>query len=128
MGNEPLTNTAHSNIFTCLTMFYFYVMLWLAFTWSPYPWSRVKITPVLTVITTFCGDYPYLYYFYVPWLIMTPQWVTTLQWMPNCGFTMGNDIARDIHCDVTMGNGVAMCTYHGITMNNDVAMNIFCYV
>ncbi len=31
-----------------------------------------------SVHTTFCGDYPCEHYFYVPWLIMTSQWVITL--------------------------------------------------
>ncbi len=30
--------------------------------------------------------------------------------MPNCGTTMGYDIARDIHCDTTMNNDIAMST------------------
>ncbi len=59
------------------------------------------------------GDHPcahYLHYFYVPWLIMTSQWVMTLLGMPHCGTTMGNDVARDIHYDITMDNDIAMCT------------------
>ncbi len=78
------------------------------------------------VLTTFCGYYPCVYYFYVPWLNMTSQWVMTLIRMPHCGITVGNDIARDMHCDITMGNDVAMCMYHGITLHKDVAMNLFC--
>ncbi len=78
--------------------------------------------------TTFCEDYLYVYYFYVPWLIMTSQWVIMLLRITHSGITLCNDVARVIHCDVTMGNDVAMCTYHGITMDNDVAMNLFYYV
>ncbi len=74
------------------------------------------------VLTTFCGDYPCVHYFYVPWLVMTSQWVMMLLKVSHCGITVGNVIARDIHCDITMGNGIAMCTYHGITMHNEVAM------
>ncbi len=59
------------------------------------------------VLTTFCGYYPCVHYF--------------------CGFTVGNDVAKDMHCDVTMGNDLAMCTYHGITMHSDVTMNLFWY-
>ncbi len=40
-------------------------------------------------------------------------------------FTMGNDVARDVHCDVIMSNDVAICTYHDITMHNDITTNIF---
>ncbi len=67
-------------------------------------WSPVEITPVLITCTTF----------YVPWLIMTPQWVMTLLGMHHCGTTMSIDIARDTHYDGTM--------------DNDIAMNLFCYV
>ncbi len=66
----------------------------------------MEITPVLI---TFCGDYLCVHYFYVPWLIMTSQWVTTFLGMPHCGITMGNDIARDIHYDITMGNLTLLC-------------------
>ncbi len=52
---------------------------WLVFTWSPYPWSLVEITHVLA---TFCGDYLSVHYFYVPWLIMTSQWITRLLGIP----------------------------------------------
>ncbi len=58
----------------------------------------------------FCGYYPCVHYFYVPWLIMTSQWLMTLLGMPYCDTIMGNDVARDIHCDATMDNDVAMCT------------------
>ncbi len=34
----------------------------------------------------------------------------TLLGMLQCGTTMINDVARDIHCDATMDNDVAMCT------------------
>ncbi len=44
--------------------------------------------------------------------------------MDHDDFTMGHDVARDIHCDITMCNSLAMCIYHGITMYNDVAMNL----
>ncbi len=37
---------------------------------------------------------PCVHYFYVPWLIMTSQWVMKL-------------LARDAHCNITMGNDVA---------------------
>ncbi len=30
--------------------------------------------------------------------------------MPNCGTTMGNNVARDIHYDITMDNDVDMYT------------------
>ncbi len=85
----------------------YYAVQWLVFTWYPYPWSLVEITPVLT---TFCGYYPRVHYFYVPWLIMTSQWVMTLLGMPHCVTTMGDNVTRDIHYDVTMDNDVAMCT------------------
>ncbi len=55
------------------------------------------------------GDHVVHTYFYVPWLIMTSQWVMMLLGMPHCGTTMGN-ITRDIHYDVTMDNDIAMCT------------------
>ncbi len=71
---------------------------------------------------------PYLHYCYVPWLIMTLQWVITLIGMPHCGITMGNAIARDINCDIRIDNYVAMCTQHGMAMDNDIAINLFCYV
>ncbi len=35
------------------------------------------------------------HYFYVPWLIMTSQWVMKLLMMLHCGITVNNDIARD---------------------------------
>ncbi len=90
---------------------YYYAVLWLVFTWSPHPWSLVEITPVLP---TFCGYYPCVHYFYVPWPIMTSQWVMTLLGMSHCGTTMGNDVAMNFHYD--------------ITMDNDVAMNLLCHV
>ncbi len=74
-----------------------HAVLYLVFTWSPYPWSLVEITPVLT---TFCGYYSCVHYFYVPWLIMTLQWVMMLLGKPHCGTTMGNNVARDIHYSV----------------------------
>ncbi len=89
-----------------MTVEKYYAILWFVFTWSPFPWSPVEITPVLT---TFCGYYPCVHYFYFPWLIIS-QWLMTLLGMPHCGTTMGNDVARDIHCDATMDNEVAMCT------------------
>ncbi len=104
----------------------YYAVLWLMFTWSPYLWSLVGITlcSLLFAVITPC-----VYYFYVPWLIMTSQWVMILLRMPHCGTTVGNGIARDIgHGDITMGNHIAMCTYHGITVHNDIAMNLFWYV
>ncbi len=72
-------------------------VLWLVFMWSPYPWSPGEITPLLS---TFCGYFHCVHYFYVPWLIMTSQWVMTLLRMPHCSITVGNDIVRDI-CMVT---------------------------
>ncbi len=36
-----------------LTTNYIYAIVWLVFTWSPYHWSLVEITPVLTTCTTF---------------------------------------------------------------------------
>ncbi len=68
-------------------------------------WWRSPLCSLFVVDFTPC-----VHYFYVPWLIMTSQWFTTLLGMPHCGTTMGNDIARDIHCDVTMDNDIAMCT------------------
>ncbi len=56
----------------------------------------------------FCEYYPCVHYFYVPWLIMTSQWLMTLLRMPHCGTIMGNDVARDIHCDTTMDNDVVV--------------------
>ncbi len=84
-----------------------YAVLWLVLTWSPYRWSLVEITPVLT---TCCGYYPCVHYFYFPWHIMTSQCPMMLLGMSHCGTTMGNDVARDIHCDITMDNDIAMCT------------------
>ncbi len=40
----------------CPPFLQIYAIIWLVLTWSPYPWSLVEITPVLT---TFCGYYPY---------------------------------------------------------------------
>ncbi len=37
-------------------------------------------------------------------------------------FTMGDDIARDVHCKITMGNDVARDIHCDVTMSNDVAM------
>ncbi len=71
-----------------------YSVLLLVYTWSPYPWSPVEITPVLT---TFYGYYPRVHYVYVLWHIMISQWLMTLLRMPHYGTTMGNDVARDIH-------------------------------
>ncbi len=96
----------------------------------------VEITPVLWHIQEAATPHTSIlhsfhasaHYFYVPWLIMTSQWVTMLLGMAHCCITMGKDIARDIHCDITMGNDIAMCTYRGITMDNDIAMKLFCYV
>ncbi len=68
---------------------------------------------VIPISLIFGGDHHcahYLYYFYVPWLIMTSQWVMTLLEMSHCGITIDNDVAMDIHCDVTMDNDIAMCT------------------
>ncbi len=63
------------------------------------------------VLITVCGYYPYVHYCYVPWLIMTSQWILThYDITMDSGTTMGNDVARDIHCDATMDNDVAMCT------------------
>ncbi len=86
-----------------------YAILWLVFTWYPYPWSPVEITPVLT---TFCWYYPDVHYFYVPWLIMTSQWIMTLLGMPHCGTTNGIDVARDIHCDTTI---ITLLCVHNMT-------------
>ncbi len=88
------------------------------------------------MLTTFCGDYLSMLYFYGICFIMTSQWVPILLGMPHCGITMGNYnvstlgnvIARYIKCDVTMGNNIVICSYHCITMGNDVAANLFCYV
>ncbi len=73
-----------------LSAVWHYAVLWLVFTWSPYPWYLVEITPVLT---TFGGYYLCVHYFYIPWFIMTSQWLMTLLGMPHCGATMGNDVA-----------------------------------
>ncbi len=94
-----------------------YDVLWFTFTCGDH-----------VVLTPFCGDYLCVHYFYVPWLIMTSQWVIILLRMPHCGIILGNDVTMDIHCDVTMGNDVTMYTYHGTTMHNNVAMNLFCYI
>ncbi len=99
--------------------FYNYAVLYLVFTWSPYSWSPVEITWSLLFV-----EITHVHYFYVPWLIITSQWVMMLLRMSHCGITVGNDVARDIHCDITMGNDVAMFTYR-ITMQNDIAMNLF---
>ncbi len=40
------------------------------------------------MLTTFCGYYPCVHYFYVPWLIMTSQWVMTLLRMPQWVMTL----------------------------------------
>ncbi len=76
--------------------------------------SKMKTKPRKNPCSLLFGYYPGVHYFYVPWLIMTSQWVMTLLGMPHCGTTMGNDVAKDVHYDVTM--------------DNDVAMNLFCYV
>ncbi len=83
-----------------------YAVLWLVFMCYPYLWSPVGITLVLT---TFWGYYPCVYYFYVPWLIMTSQCLMTLLGMPHCSTTMGNDVARDIHCDATCQIMILLC-------------------
>ncbi len=54
-------------LYNDISWYIYYSLLWLIFMWSPYPWSSVEITPVLT---TLCGNYPCASYFYVPWLIM----------------------------------------------------------
>ncbi len=60
---------------------------------------------VISISLISSGDHPCAHYFYVPWLIMTSQWVMTFLGMPHCG-TMGNDFARDVHCDITMDSDV----------------------
>ncbi len=92
--------------------------------WDTYVTNKNMYVSIYLCHTTACfhmisifllsgGDHPcahYLHYLYVPWLIMTSQWVMTLLGMPHCGTTLANDDARDIHCDITMDNDVTMCT------------------
>ncbi len=58
--------------------FWYYAVLLPIFKWSPYHWFLMQIA---TVSITYCGDYPYEHYFYVPWLIMTSQCAMMLQKM-----------------------------------------------
>ncbi len=48
------------------------------------------------VFTTFCGDNPSVHYLYILLIIMTSQWVMTLQRMPHCGITLSNDVSMDM--------------------------------
>ncbi len=75
-GSVSLAGMVSCMVFSNVTLYYhYYAVLWLVFTWSSHPWSPMEITPVLT---TFCGYYPSVHYFYVPWLIMTSQWLMML--------------------------------------------------
>ncbi len=40
----------------------------------------------------------------------------TLLGMPNCGTTISNDVARDIHCDATMDNDIARNLLHYVLL------------
>ncbi len=94
------------------------------------------------VDTTFCGDYPCMHYFYVPWLIMTSQCVMTLlgtsivtsQWVMTLletSIVTSQWVMTLLGTSIVTSQWVMMflgCIYHGITIHNDVAMNLFCYV
>ncbi len=54
--------------------------MWAYFLWRLPMWTLLFVE-ITHVSTTSCGDYPCEHYFYVPWLIMTSQWVMTLQEM-----------------------------------------------
>ncbi len=79
-------------------------------TWPKQIHTIMACFHVISISLISGGDHPCAHYFYVPWLIMTSQWVMMLLGMPHYGTTMGDNVTRDIHYDVTMDNGIAMCT------------------
>ncbi len=64
-GDYPVKTTF------CRDYPYEHYVLWRLPLWT------LRFVEITHMSTTFCGDYPCEHYVYVPWLIMTSQWLMT---------------------------------------------------
>ncbi len=60
---------------------------------------------------------------------------TTFSWdyVPFCSithydFTIGNNVARDVHHYIIMGDDIVMHIYHDVTMHTDAARTLIYYI